>query len=201
MASVNETTELWTADIKARVDAAVQTAKKQIDDNLPVILNSTQGAVMGLPGYQTAIDRAKNTVGGGIESVRRTTNEVKELNRLAAAQSELLRRKIAQSKEEVARLKEEEKTSGQLIALRKEQAAELKTKYASNFHTSWLGLWKPMKEESYTGLIVASVVFGLIALVSLWFLVTPHLPIPEMPGFAGVRRAVGGALRKIARYH
>lgn len=198
-----ENVVLWDVDIKAKVESPVQTAIKQIDDNLPVILNSTEGAVMGLPGYQNAIDRAKSTVQGGIDVVQRGANEVKELNRMAAEQIEVLRRKIDHSKEAVARLKVEDKESSQIISLRKEQAAELKTKYASGLHTSWLGLWKPMHEESYTGLIVASVVFGLIALVSIVFLTAPLLPanIPGVLGLQQAQRFVGGALRKITRIH
>lgn len=199
-----EKVTLWDADIKTRVETPVQTATKQIDDNLPVILNSTEGAVMGLPGYQNAIDRAKGDVGSGIETVQRSVNEVKELNRLATEQIEFLRRKIERNKEEVARLKVEEKESVEITALRKEQAAELKTKYASNLHTSWLGLWKPMSGDSYTGILVASVVFGLIALLSLFLLVTrPFRPIIPVEGrdFRDFRdvRVVGGALQKIAR--
>jgi len=194
---------LWNAEIKARIQSPVQTATKQIDDNLPVILNSTEGAVMGLPGYQNAIDRAKGDVGTGLETLQRGVNEVKELNRLAADQIESLRTKIERGKDEMRRLKLEEKESVEITALRKEQAAELKTKYASGLHTSWLGLWKPMQGESYTGLIVASVVFGLIALVSIGFLTAPLLPanIPGLSGFQQVQRAVGGALRKIAQTH
>jgi hypothetical protein len=195
--------ELWNAEIKARTGSTARTAKKQIDDNLPVILDSINGVVMGLPGYQARTDRSKSTVIGGIETMKRTTNELKELNGLVAQQIETLGRTMEEEKKEVARLKSEAKETDQLTALRKEQAAELKTKYASNLHTSWLGLWRPMREDSYTGLLVASVVFGLIALLSLFFLLTrPFLPIaPEAVPFAGAQRVVGGALRKIARLH
>jgi len=192
--------DLWEADTKARIDSTVQTARKQVDDNLPVILNSTEGAVMGLSGYQSSIDNAKSSVVGGIDTLQRTTNQVKELNRLASEQIGTLRTKIERTKEEVSRLKETDTKSDQLLALRAEQAAELKTKYASNLHTSWLGLWKPMSGDSYTGLIVASVVFALIALLSLFFLVTrPFRPV--VPEGGGVLQAVGGALRKITRVH
>ena len=193
--------ELWNDEIKARTDSTAQTAKKQIDDNLPVIVDSTQGVVMGLPGYQEATERAKNTVLGGIETIRRTTNEIKGLNTMAAQQIDVLRRKIEEEKKEVVRLKSEEAESNQLTSLRKEQAAELKQKYASNLHSSWLGLWRPLHEGSYTGLIVASVVFGLIALLSLFFLLTrPFQPTTPAAVPLGVaQRTVGGALRKITR--
>jgi hypothetical protein len=51
-----------------------------------------------------------------------------------------------------------------LASLRKEQADELSRKHLGNYHSSWLGLWRPLSEQSRTGLFVASIFFGLLAI-------------------------------------
>jgi hypothetical protein len=75
-------------------------------------------------------------------------------------------------------LKQEVKKARELNALRKEQAAELKIKYGSNYHTSYLGLWRPLADQSQMGLIIASVMFALIAIVSLVFVIREFYSVP-----------------------
>ncbi len=52
-----------------------------------------------------------------------------------------------------------------LEGIRQEQVKSLENREEANFHTSWMGLNRPLKPESHTGLIVAAGAFAALALV------------------------------------
>jgi hypothetical protein len=69
-----------------------------------------------------------------------------------------------------------------LFDIRKEQAAALETKYGSNLHTSWLGLWRPLSDQGRTVLAVCAIVFGLIALAMIVYGVKMYFLPAQAPG-------------------
>jgi hypothetical protein len=65
---------------------------------------------------------------------------------------------------DIDKLKGERSKARELTHLRKEQASALETKYASNLHTSWLGLWRPLSDQSQVGLMIFAILFGAVAI-------------------------------------
>ena len=71
-------------------------------------------------------------------------------------------------------------TTKELAELRKEQADELKTKYGANFHTSYLGLWRPLHPETHAILYTLAIVFGLTSVAAIVFLILTNTSLPAM---------------------
>jgi len=72
--------------------------------------------------------------------------------------------------------------------IRQEQVNALETRDAANFHTSWMGLTRPLKEESRTGLAVAAGAFALIAIVMTLYIFRTS-SAPDFSFFRGGFRA------------
>ena len=70
---------------------------------------------------------------------------------------------IARLQTEIDALKRGRAGEKTIMELRKEQVAALETKYASNLHTSWLGLWRPLSDQAQFGLGLFAFLFGAIA--------------------------------------
>jgi len=65
-----------------------------------------------------------------------------------------------------------------IMELRKEQAEELKIKYGANFHTSYLGLWRPLHPETHAVLYTMSIVLALVSVLGLvWFFFRNGFPV------------------------
>ena len=157
---------MWSADIEATYRNQVQTATKQAQDNFSVIENRTPAAVTGIPGASEQITKSKQYIEQAVQTVARTVNDVSaRIDEMVSSKAQL-RNNIDTKKQDVDGLKKEVLEAQEINKLRKEQAQELKRKYFSNYHTSWLGLWRPLADASHMGLIIAAILFGLIAVVS-----------------------------------
>jgi len=161
--------ELWNDPMKADYISRKSKNSKQVDDNCPTIMNMTQSAVMGLPGAQQQVDTAKQAVQQGNDALQRDANFLDSHVQTLTRNLKTVRDQIESDKRTESDLKTEVSKTSELNSLRQEQSIELKKKYTSSFHTSWLGLWRPLKETTPMGLIVASVVFGLIGIASIIF--------------------------------
>jgi hypothetical protein len=158
---------MWDATIEAAARRTVQEATATANLNLPVSVDRTPSAVLNLPGAQNAIDTAQSAVDSSIETIRRTTNNVKRAGDSASAESEELRRNIESRQGAVEQAKTTVSEAQVLSGIRQEQSAALKNKYDANYHSSWLGLWRPLSEQSRVGLFISALVFGIVALVSI----------------------------------
>lgn len=104
-----------------------------------------------------------------------TTNYDDQFNAKKVA-VEALRKKV----EEVKKLE----------GIRQEQVKSLEEREAANFHSSWMGLDRPLKEESRVGLAVAAGGFAVVALAAMVYLYQVH-GAPDF-GFRGGFRSRKG---------
>lgn len=175
----------WNSATEAQMDSDVQNAVSQCDINFPVIIDRTPAAVLDLNGASSQITTAKNAIEQSIEKIRFNTQRLTQNINSMASKTEEDTRRLQERKSSVEELKKrvaEEKT---LYELRLEQARSLKHKYDGNYHSSWLGLWRPLTDESRTGLLIASIVFGIIALlfcVCIGFLPSLSSPVKQYVG-------------------
>jgi hypothetical protein len=182
--------------------------QKQVDDNGPTIMGLTQSAVMGISGAQGQIDKAKQAVQQANDALQRDANNLEGKVRDMTTALQSLRERIEAGKSTETDLKKQLKTTTTLNNLRQEQSEELRKKYTSTFHTSWLGLWRPLKDTTPMGQIVASVVFCLIGVASVVFLVLhPPGSVPSsnpggiLPRSGGTIQAfIGGFLKRLDRH-
>ena len=108
--------------------------------------------------------------------------------KLAAMDIGQLKFQIAAKKDEIADVRTSRDEKQTLADLRKEQADALATKYDANYHSSWLGLWRPMSQQSQYGLSFFAGLFGFIAVALLGWMGWTYYR-----GNSGTGAGVGGA--------
>ena len=89
--------------------------------------------------------------------------------------------KLKVNKAETAEMVKSLGKEKELVELRKEQATELKTKYGANFHTSWLGLWKPLQPETHAILFTISIFLALSSILGIAYLIYTRVTFPAFP--------------------
>jgi len=89
--------------------------------------------------------------------------------------------KLKVDKKETAELLQSLGKDKELVELRKAQASELKTKYGANFHTSWLGLWRPLHPETHAVLFTISIFLGLSSIAAIVYLIYTRFTFPALP--------------------
>lgn len=114
--------------------------------------------------------------------VNQVTNTMNEIIR----DTEAVSQDVNTHKETVDQLKHEVTKVESIAEIRKEQAESLKHKYESNLHSSWIGLWRPLQENTRVALAVVSIMFLLICIACAAFLWRDRL----LP--ATMRNPVGG---------
>ena len=172
---------MWNADIEKSYKNQVAAATKQAQDNFSVVLDRAPAAVLNLPGAQTQVNRSKQLIEQAVQTVKQRAQGISnEIDNISASKAQV-RNDLNRKKEETHVVKRQVQEARELNKLRQEQAAELQRKYGSNLHTSYLGLWRPLSEYSHMGLIVAAVVFALIAIVSIVFIIRDWRNIPVSP--------------------
>ena len=184
---------MWNGNIENRFRNDINTARNSANQNFSTVMNRTPAAVLNLPDAANQVNRAKQIIEQSVHTVQQRTNEVEATIQSLVAAKANVRHDIQVKKKESQQLKQEVNKARELNALRKEQAAALKVKYGSNYHTSYLGLWRPLAERSHMGLIIAAVMFALIAIVSLVFIVREMITAPASSQlgrnlFGGVRQ-------------
>ena len=75
-------------------------------------------------------------------------------------------------------------------------------KYVGNFHSSWFGLWRPLTEQSRVGLLITSILFGVVSLMSIGFFMYLNRQSFSAPASlttassSGIRNLYTGGFRK-----
>lgn len=148
-----------------------QTAVKQIQDSANTVERLAPSVVLNIQNAPAQTSQAKATVTSGQHALSQVLNEANSLvsSRLRASETSASRTEI--ETKEVSRLRKEVKEARDLYKIRKEQAEALAKRNDSNYHSSWMGLWRPLRPESRTGLMVASIVMGIATLLGAAFII------------------------------
>lgn len=128
---------------------------------------------------------------------------VNDIQAVVDAQKQKLQRRnytIAQKEDNVNMLSQKVQEGTVLSNIRREQVEALRKKYASNLHSSWLGLWRPLDETSRFGIFVAAIAFGCIAALSIVYLVKytslPGSPVKPTSTSTSTGASLFGGFRK-----
>lgn len=122
------------------------------------------------------VQAAKQNILRDIDNLFDLNNRVKMDTDTFTQQTKQVSVTAKEARTNVKQLEKEIQKNQNLMEVRTAQAAALKEKYASNYHSSWLGLWRPLSSEGQSALIFASIIFGLIALISLFFIGKQFIP-------------------------
>lgn len=149
----------------------------QFQTNKNTLLNRAPAVVLGIQDAQRDVSTAKSEIESGISLLQSRNNELKGKLQTMLRENEQSSNKVKMLETQVETTKKSVKEAETLAALRKEQADELHRKGEGNYHSSWMGLWRPLSEQSRLGLIVATVFFGLVALILLALYAKQVLPV------------------------
>jgi hypothetical protein len=167
-----ETENIWKSYVKLSDD--------EINKKLPIFNNLVEQEARKVDGAATQRQEARNQVDMSTNFLKGISVSVDE--RISQINIGGIQNKISVVEEQIAAERGKQSKSNELLEIRKEQSAALEKKYSSNLHSSWLGLWRPLKDNTHTGLNVASFAFGLIALIAIAYLSYNYVSAPGSSG-------------------
>ena len=164
-----------------------------INQNTNIIHNRKRAAAIKLPGAEAEVANAKVKITTLMNDLRHDADKLdSELKRIADNNSATVN-SIRIQKDDIEVLKKQVADARTLNEIRKEQVESLKKKHEAGFHSSYLGLWVPLREHTRVSLLVVSIfliLLGIVASVFIrWTLNFPDKPInPPMGGFIAYSR-------------
>lgn len=151
-----------------------------VNSNLPIFNNLVEQEARNVNGTANQRQAARNRTDAGINDLKRIPLNIDD--RIARIDIGGIQNKIKSVEEQIASERAKQSKSNELLEIRKEQSAALEKKYSSNLHSSWLGLWRPLKDDTHVGLNVASFAFGLLALIAIAYLTYSYISAPASSG-------------------
>ncbi len=186
----------WTTELAKQYMTQNSINNANFDNSLRVYTSNVEQEVRGVQGVKEQRETAKRNVDTATAALKNIPNSIDGL--IGQMDISTIQNKIQVVEDQIKAEREKQGKSEELLAIRKEQSAALEAKYAANYHSSWLGLWRPLKDNTHMGLNVASVFFGLLAVVAIGFLVYSNVVAPAIGG-ATETGAVEGAGNNLLR--
>lgn len=161
----------------SRINQLVYAASVETGDTSPSRqeIAATKAQMEQIPGQARQM---VNKVTNVINTIMKSTEEISET--------------VNTHKKEVDMLKETVSNTETIANVRREQAESLKQRNIGNYHSSWIGLWRPLHEDTRMGLFVAALMFLLVTIVSVVFLFRDSL-------LPATRTTVGGLIGGFVR--
>lgn len=154
----------WTPQMKANYETNYLTNYKQtIEQNLNNGSALVENVVKNVDGSRQKLESTRSTVNLFLTNIQSANNTLAKL--IKQIMIEPVEKQIMEIKKMIYDETLRQSKTDTLLKIRKEQTAALNQKYASNLHSSWLGLWRPLQDQSRAILATAAVVFGLLTVV------------------------------------
>ena len=153
-----------------QVSDDVSKARNTINEQYDIITNLSSSAGYGMQDSKNKIEKAIQDIKNRADFIDTKINTVEESTRSLLTNLKHAKASLNEAihSEEITKRKVDQ--SKQAFDLRKTQTESLQSKYEGNFHSSWMGLWRPLTEEARVALFVVSIVFGIIALVCMFLI-------------------------------
>jgi hypothetical protein len=169
--------------------------ENRFNSNISTIRNRQRAAALQLPGAEADVANAKVEVEKVINEARHSAQELENrLNKMLSDQSASIDA-VKSEKAEVELLKKQVGDARTLNEIRKEQVEVLKSKHSGNYHTSYLGLWVPLKAETRVLLFAISIFLLLIGIAGIVYLVQSR-KVPEYTSRVAFEGVLPSARRK-----
>lgn len=166
----------WNADIAKNFRTSNNSVNGTINANLPIYMNLVEQQARNVNGAAAQRSNARSAVDGAINALKGIPLGID--TRIAQIDIGGIQNKIKVVEDAIAAEKSKQKKSEELLEIRKEQTTALEKKYSANLHSSWLGLWRPLKDNTHVGLNVASAMFGLLGLLTIAYLAYTQFVAP-----------------------
>jgi len=150
--------------------AAITDLASQITNqaNINAVIN-------GVPGAQQNDQARKARASQLYNEMQQYHDRLRSIVRMVEQEHITVAKTVRHLKAKVSKVDHELHEKNELAELRKEQAEEVKKhRFDANYHSSLLGLWKPLHSSTRSVLYTVSVVLGLIAVASIVFLTMTH---------------------------
>jgi hypothetical protein len=147
-------------------DSDLNSLYSQIRDS-----NNIDAVARRVPGAEQNDSARKDRV---IRLVQETSDYYSSIDTIVKAierERASLTTSINSLKKKLAEVRHEMKDKKELEKLRKEQASDVQNKNSANYHTSVLGLWRPLHPNTQGVLYTVSTVLMLIGVASVGFLI------------------------------
>ncbi len=187
----------WNFSVASVLNNEVTRAQKTAEDNFLQIRALAPDTVLNVRDGTAKQTQAKMAVQGAIDLIKEKTKTTQSIVDAILKNQETARNGINGREEEIERLKKEVENERTLAMIRKEQAESLKQKYVGNFHSSWFGLWRPLTEQSRVGLLITSIMFGLLSLISIGFYMYLNRQNFSFPAFPTSSSSTSSGLRSL----
>lgn len=182
----------WNSNVAKGFTDGHNSDTNTINNSYLVMRNTAQSVALEIPGASQRYNTAKSSIENAIQRMKNRNVHVG--GKIHAIPINDLEFKIRQVRQKLAEQKADVGKKSELLNLRKEQAAALKDKYEGNYHSSWLGLYRPLKDESQVGLSVAAGIFGFLALLTLGYVVYTYY-MTRSGGGAGINVGSSGTYK------
>lgn len=153
------------------IQSNIDEINELIDSELDLIRNNTHASVLGLNTATEIIKNSKKTIEAKLQYIKNKINVFDANIDEIVTSTRDIQKTIASKEKYGSDQKYKESEAKTLYDLRKDQSDTLKKKNNGNYHSSWLGLWKPLTEEGQVGLLILSIVFGVLSCISIFFLI------------------------------
>lgn len=155
--------------IFSQYETVLSNASSSFKMNEAVILAQTDRAADGLTESGTQTEIAKADLQTAISRVSAANQSLKNALREGNSATVELSYNVGITKEALDILKRKVDDERQLSNVRQEQVAALENRDAGNYYSSWMGLFRPLKEESRVGLLVAAISFLIAGLSCMYY--------------------------------
>jgi hypothetical protein len=198
----------WNENVVQVILSNLKTAKDSFNTNKAIPVSQAPSKVLNISGAEAAITQAKSRMEESIQTIRSVANNIANFNSRISSRSSDINSEIAAAKRALIEQTANVENAQTIADLRSEQSAALRNKYASNLHTSWLGLWRPLAAETRTGLGVAAAAFGVLALLTIVYLAASVVSTATRGGASNIsttattisnnmNRLIGGAMKRL----
>lgn len=157
----------WTTEQQVALEAQLAAIRLSVDKAANTWIQSVEDAARE-PGLATAVGVAKSALDNTIQQYRDFVNKARDssdnLNGSALDEVSKLAAQVAEEKEQLKLLRAEKGT-------REEQADSINPKVVPSPYVNILGLQRTFRDSTRIGILIAAIVFGVLALGALGFLV------------------------------
>jgi hypothetical protein len=158
----------WNSEIEKNLINSARNQSTLIDRNLPIFVNQVEQEARNISGVARQRQNARGTIDTALNNLKSIPNAID--GRIAQVDIGGIQNKIKVVESQIGAEKTKQSKSNEFLEIRKEQHEALEKKYAANLHSSWLGLWRPLQDNTHVGLNVASAMFGVLALLTIGYL-------------------------------
>lgn len=151
-----------------------------INSNLNRIASLGPSVALDIGNAKSELEQAKIAVTTNIDNIFDLNNRIKTETEQVTTNAKEQGTQSSEIRSKTKKLKEDIEKNRRLLDIREAQAQALQQKYDSNNYSSWLGLWRPLQPSSHIILIILSVFFGLVTMLTIVFYLRNFIPVVSL---------------------